>query len=74
MWVFWVFLGLMLVVLFALLFVALRPGRVSSRQQKRWISEGKAMEAELEDRRRRDAELRERNIAQWQEDRDRTED
>ena len=74
MWIFWLLLGLMLLVLFALLFVALRPGRVSARQKKRWSAEGEAMEAELEDRRRRAAELRERNIAQWQEHRDKSEE
>ena len=74
MWVFWVLLGLMLLAVFALLFVGLRPGRVSARQQKRWNAEGEAMEAEQEERHRRAAELREKNIAQWQEHRDKSED
>ena len=68
--IFWLMLGLMILSVFALLFVALRPGRVSARQQKRWSAEGEAGAAEIEDRRRRDEESRARNIAQWQEQRD----
>jgi hypothetical protein len=60
----------MILAVFALLFVALRSGRASARQTKRWSAEGEAREAELEERRRRAKELRERNIAQWQEQRD----
>jgi hypothetical protein len=73
-WVFWLLLALMLLILFSLLFVALRPGRVSVRQKKRWRAEGEAKEAELEARRRRAAERRERDIAQWQEHRDKSEE
>ena len=70
--IFWAMLGLMILSVFALLFVALRRGRVSARQQTRWSAEGEAGEAELEDQRRRTKELRAKNIAQWQEDRDKT--
>jgi hypothetical protein len=50
---FWVMLGLLLLALFAILFVVLRPGRASKRQMSRWSAEGWASETELEDRHRR---------------------
>jgi hypothetical protein len=66
---FWIMLGLLLLALIAILFVALRPGRVTPRQMKRAGVEVPT-ETELEARRHRTDEFwkRERGESQGQRD------